>query len=195
MSPSIAFHPTPTRQLLQRTVQGLVEACGANGAHDTPAGNPKGQLDVCVRHDYSRLHHGSRTGFIGPPGSRPSRVSFLLRLTRPVYIPRRCAKHVPPARSQYFYHIYLRTLSANETHPQAGSPFLPFLRTSQVAGGIDHVPAYRLRILDDLIGTLAKEVVDEVGGYSAFMEIWNWKHGARGSVSFSSSWPPFPVHI
>jgi len=60
-----------------------------------------------------------------------------------------------------------------------------------VAGGIEHVPAYRLRILDDLIGTLAKEVVDDVGGYSAFMEIWNWKHGARGSVSLSLRRPPF----
>lgn len=60
-----------------------------------------------------------------------------------------------------------------------------------MTGGIDHVPAYRLRILDDLIGTLAKEVVDDAGGYSAFLEIWNWKHGARGSVSlyFVS---PFP---
>ena len=61
-----------------------------------------------------------------------------------------------------------------------------------MTGGIDHVPAYRLRILDDLVGTLAKEVVDDLGGYSAFMEIWNWKHGARGSVSFSLYHPPFP---
>jgi hypothetical protein len=96
------------------------------------------------------------------------------------------------SRSQYSYHIYLRTLSANETHPQAGSPFLPFLRKAQVAGGIEHVPAYRLRILDDLIGTLAKEVVDDAGGYSAFLEIWNWKHGPRGSVSSSFRQPPFP---
>jgi hypothetical protein len=83
-------------------------------------------------------------------------------------------------------------LSANETHPQAGSSFLPFLRQSQVTGGIDHVPAYRLRILDDLVGTLAKEVVDDGGGYSAFMEIWNWKHGARGSVSFPLHQPHLP---
>lgn len=97
-------------------------------------------------------------------------------------------------RSQYFYHIYLRTLSANETHPQASSPFLPFLRKAQVAGGFEHVPAYRLRILDDLIGTLAKEVVDDAGGYSAFLEIWNWKRGARGSVSSSLRQPLF-LHI
>ncbi|KAF9788641.1 hypothetical protein BJ322DRAFT_1002665 [Thelephora terrestris] len=86
-----------------------------------------------------------------------------------------------PPKSQYFYHIHLRTLSTNETHPQAGSPFLPFILRAQVAGGIEHVPAYRLRILDDLLGTLAKEVVDNTGVYSAFLEIWNWKHGARGS--------------
>lgn len=64
-----------------------------------------------------------------------------------------------------------------------------------MTGGIDHVPAYRLRILDDLIGTLAKEVVDDVGGCSAFMEIWNWKHGARGSVSSSFRHPPFPCNL
>lgn len=63
-----------------------------------------------------------------------------------------------------------------------------------MAGGIEHIPAYRLRILDDLIGTLAKEVIDDAGGYSAFLEIWNWKHGARGSVS-SSLRPPFHVHL
>ena len=60
-----------------------------------------------------------------------------------------------------------------------------------MTGGIDHVPAYRLRILDDLIGTLAKEVIDDAGGFSAFMEIWNWKHGARGSVSLSLRQHPF----
>ena len=64
-----------------------------------------------------------------------------------------------------------------------------------MTGGIDHVPAYRLRILDDLIGTLAKEVVDDVGSYSTFMEIWNWKHGARGSVSSSFRYPPLSRSI
>ena len=61
-----------------------------------------------------------------------------------------------------------------------------------MAGGIEHVPAYRLRILDDLIGTLAKEVVDDAGVYSAFLEIWNWKHSTRGSVSSSLCQPHFP---
>jgi len=148
-------------------------------------------VDTRIRYDHSGLHHGPRTRFSGPPGSRPSRVSLFLQFVHLTYVSERYAKHATLARSQYFYHMYLRTLSANETHPQAGSPFLPFLRKSQVTGGIDHVPAYRLRILDNLIGTLAKEVVDDAGGFSAFMEIWNWKHGARGSVSSSLCRPPF----
>jgi len=188
-SENVTFYrlpPYPTPLASREGGVGSTAASSANGLKNAPGGNSKGDswtyafgmtiLDFTMDPEQDLL--------VLLALAPPELVFVYFGLSSRLML-LGCAKHVPFARSQYFYHIYLRTLSANESHPQAGSPFLPFLRKTQVAGGIDHVPAYRLRILDDLIGTLAKEVIDDLGGYSAFMEIWNWKYGARRSVSSS----------
>ncbi|KAF9652341.1 hypothetical protein BDM02DRAFT_3183732 [Thelephora ganbajun] len=164
-SENVTFYrlpPYPTPPDSKEDGAGSTNASSMNGANDIPRGNSN-------RDSWTYAFGMTILDFTMDPEQD---LLVLLALA--------------PPESQYFCHIHLRTLSTNETHPQAGSHFLPFLRKSQVTGGIDHVPAYRLRILDDLVGTLAKEVVDDVDGYSAFMEIWNWKHGARGSIFMSS---------
>ncbi|KAG1887306.1 hypothetical protein F4604DRAFT_1646062 [Suillus subluteus] len=82
----------------------------------------------------------------------------------------------PSDLQSHVYDVHLRSLTTNDTHPDAAQPFLKALDKDNIGGRIfDFMDYVKVQIIGNYIIMLCQEVTGNMGNTLDCMQLWDWK--------------------
>ncbi|KAG2140120.1 hypothetical protein DEU56DRAFT_735144 [Suillus clintonianus] len=82
----------------------------------------------------------------------------------------------PPDLQSYVYDVHLRSLTTNDTHPDAAQPSLKALDEDDVGRRIlDPIGHVKVQIVGNYISMLCRDAIGSMGNVLDCIQLWDWK--------------------